>query len=103
MYWELDDNSAPHELALDSVRSMERSDQEERDGQAEGQQGEEDVGEVRHGEYCHCRDLKGVQDLGPVDQYGHDGHARVENDEAGETVRGQEITAAGSHDGVFVF
>ena len=60
---------------------MERSGQEERDGQTESQQGQEDVGEMGDGEYCHSGDLEGLQHPGSVHQDGDDGQAGVEDDQ----------------------
>ena len=78
---DLDDDSSPHQLSLDSVSSVERSDQEEGDGQTEGQGGEEDIGEVGDGEYCHGGDLEALYDPGSVHQDGDDSQAGVEDDE----------------------
>ena len=78
---ELYDDSSPHQLSLDSVSSVERSDQEEGDGQTEGQGGEEDIGEVGDGEYCHGGDLEALYDPGSVHQDGDDSQAGVEDDE----------------------
>ena len=77
----LDNDGSPDQLALDSVSSVERSDQEERHGQTESQQGQEDVGEVGYGEYCHGGDIQGLYHPGSVHQDGEDGQAGVEDDE----------------------
>ena len=77
----LDNDGSPDQLPLGSVSSVERSDQEEGDGQTEGQGGEEDIGEVGDGEYCHGGDLEALYDPGSVHQDGDDGQAGVEDDQ----------------------
>ena len=94
----------PEHLALGPVRPVEGSDQQQGEGEAEPQQGEEHVGEVRHREHScspHPRSL-GPQAAvlqsaaGPCHEHREQRHRRVQHQQRGQGVlrqsRGENIS-----------